>query len=209
MIAVWPYLLLGLVVVQRLVELAWSERNRRALLKRRGREIGAGHYPLLVLLHAAWLLAMLLLVEPGIPIPWVLIGIYAALQALRIWTIASLGPFWTTRIITVDDAPLRRRGPYRLLDHPNYLIVAVEIPLLPYLLGLPWLALLFGALNLALLAWRIRVENAALKPRRGLGPETAASAIWPAAAGRPAAGRPAGARAAVVPAKAGSRERGT
>lgn len=176
MIAAWPYLLLGLVAVQRLVELAWSERNRRALLKRRGREIGARHYPLFILLHAAWLGAMLLFVEPGRPIPWPLIGAYAVLQLLRVWTIASLGPFWTTRIITVDDAPLRRRGPYRLLRHPNYLIVAIEVPLLPYMLGLPWLALVFGVLNIALLAYRISVEDAALGKRRELGPE---GAIWP------------------------------
>ncbi|MBZ9937821.1 hypothetical protein LB518_16095 [Mesorhizobium sp. BR1-1-16] len=178
MSVLWPYLLLGFVLIQRIIELAWSERNRRALMLRRGREIGAGHYPLFILLHGAWLGAMLLFVQPGIPVPWVLLGIYALLQVLRVWTIASLGSFWTTRIITVDGQPLRRRGPYRLIRHPNYLIVAIEIPLLPYALGLPWLAVLFGALNIALLAYRIRVEDGALGERRALGQNPTPS-VWP------------------------------
>lgn len=162
----WPYLLLGFIIVQRLVELAWSERNRRRLMLRRGRELGARHYPLFILLHGAWIAAMLLLAEPGIPVPWLPLAGFAALQLMRLWTIASLGPFWTTRIITVDGLPLVRRGPYRLIRHPNYLIVAIEIPLVPWLLGLPVVAVVFGALNLALLAWRIRVEETGLAPRR-------------------------------------------
>ncbi len=166
MTAFWPYGLLGFVMIQRIVELAWSERNRRWLMLRRGREIGAAHYPLFILLHGAWLVAMLAFVQPGIPVPWPLIGVYVLLQVLRIWTIASLGPFWTTRIITIDEMPLRKRGPYRLIRHPNYLIVAIEVPLLPYALGLPMLALVFGVLNLALLAYRIRVEERALGARR-------------------------------------------
>ncbi|SHF91379.1 methyltransferase [Kaistia soli DSM 19436] len=178
MIMLWPYLLLGFVVIQRIIELAWSERNRRALMLRRGREIGAGHYPLFILLHGAWIGAMLLFVQPGIPVPWILLGVYALLQVMRVWTIASLGAFWTTRIITVDDLPLRRRGPYRLMRHPNYLIVAIEMPLLPCALGLPWLALLFGVLNIALLVYRIRIEDGALGIRRSLN-ETAPSAVWP------------------------------
>lgn len=165
---VWPYLLLGLVVIQRVIELGWSERNRRELMKRRGREIGRAHYPLFILLHGTWLLAMFLFVQPGIPVHWAALGAFLLLQLLRVWTIASLGPFWTTRIITVDDQPLRRRGPYRLIRHPNYLIVAIEVPLLPWLLSLPSLAVLFGVLNLALLGWRIHVESVALSPRRQL-----------------------------------------
>ncbi len=181
MTAFWPYWLLGFVMIQRIVELAWSERNRRWLMLRRGREIGAAHYPLFILLHGAWLVAMLVTVEPGIPIPWPLIGVYALLQVLRVWTIASLGPFWTTRIITIDDMPLRKRGPYRLIRHPNYLIVAIEVPLLPYALGLPMLALVFGVLNLALLAYRIRVEETALGARRGIA-ENGEPSIRPGAA---------------------------
>ena len=171
----WPYILLAAVIVQRIAELAWSELNRRRLMARRGREIGGAHYPLFIALHALWLAVMVLAVLPGAPFRPVLFGIFVALQLLRIWTIASLGPFWTTRIITVDDQPLRRRGPYRFIRHPNYLIVAIEIPLLPLLLDLPVVAIAFGVANLALLVWRIRIEEEALKPRRHLAEPTRAA----------------------------------
>ena len=101
---------------------------------------------------------------PSLP----LLALFAVLQAVRVWIIASLGPYWTTRIITLPDAPLVRCGPYRFLRHPNYLLVAVEIPLLPLAFGAWDIALLFGAANLALLAYRIRVEEAVLAGRRTL-----------------------------------------
>jgi methyltransferase len=79
-----------------------------------------------------------------------------------VWTLASLGGFWTTRVIVVPGAELVRRGPYRFIRHPNYLIVALEVPVLPLVFGAWPLALGFALANLAVLAWRIRVEERAL-----------------------------------------------
>ena len=70
---------------------------------------------------------------------------------------------WTTRIIVPPGATLVRRGPYRFLAHPNYLVVASEIAVLPLAFGLPWYALFFSLANATLLAIRIRAENAALR----------------------------------------------
>jgi len=162
----WAYWLLIAVALQRLVELARAQRNTRRLLERGGREVGAEHYPLIVALHAGWLLTLTLLTSPDPPVNWGLIAVFALLQALRLWVLASLGPYWTTRIITLDDAPLQRKGPYRFVRHPNYLIVALEVPLLALILDLPVVALVFGAINLLLLAFRIQVENRALTARR-------------------------------------------
>ena len=152
----------------RLAELVYARRNLTRLLARGGQEHGARHYPLFVLLHGSWLLALFFLVheatEPSLP----LLALFAALQAVRVWIIASLGPYWTTRIVTVPDAPLVRRGPYRFIRHPNYLLVAVEIPLLPFAFGAWDIALLFGLANLALLSYRIHVEEAVLQERRTL-----------------------------------------
>lgn len=156
----------ALVAAERLAELALATRNTRALLRRGGVEEGAGHYPLIVALHAAWLAALLLLVPATAPLSWFWLGVFLALQALRIWVIASLGPYWTTRVITVPGAPLVRRGPYRFMRHPNYAVVAAEIAVLPLVFGAWRIALLFSLLNAALLAWRIRVEEQALAPRR-------------------------------------------
>ena len=155
-------LVVGLVVLQRLAELAYAERNTRRLRARGAVEHGRGHYPLIVLLHASWLAAILLAV------PWqtrpdpVLLGAFLLLQPVRLWIVAALGERWTTRVIVLPGAPLVRRGPYRLLPHPNYAVVAAEIALLPLAFGAWRIALAYSVLNAALLAWRIRVESAAL-----------------------------------------------
>ncbi|BCP53553.1 membrane protein [Kaistia sp. 32K] len=162
----WAYWLLLAVALQRGVELIRARRNTRALLARGGREVGREHYPVIVALHAAWLATLALLTAPDPPVQWILIAAFALLQLLRLWVLASLGPYWTTRIITIDDAPLRATGPYRFLRHPNYVVVALEIPLLALILDLPVAALVFGVLNLAVLAFRIRIENQALLARR-------------------------------------------
>jgi methyltransferase len=150
-----------LVALQRLGELVYDRRNTAALLARGAREAGAAHYPLMVLLHAAWLAVMFILTAPNPPLLWGWLALFAACQVLRVWVLATLGPYWTTRVIVLDGVAPVARGPYRYLRHPNYLIVAFEVPALALALSLPWVALVFGVLNLALLAYRIRVENAA------------------------------------------------
>jgi methyltransferase len=138
-------------------------------LRRRGAvEHGRGHYPLFVALHGLWLIAILVAVPADASIDWLPLALFVLLQLARLWIVATLGPYWTTRIITLPGAPLIRNGPYRFLRHPNYLVVIGEIALLPLAFGAWRIALVFSLLNLALLAWRRRVENAALAPRRGL-----------------------------------------
>ncbi|MCH8002165.1 MAG: hypothetical protein IIA34_10980 [Proteobacteria bacterium] len=151
-----------LVALQRLAELGYARRNARRLLAAGGVEHGAGHYPLFVALHGAWLAALFVLVPAEAPADWGLLGLYGLLQLGRLWVIASLGGRWTTRVIVVPGAPLVTRGPYRFLRHPNYLVVALEIPILPLAFGAWQIALGFGLANLALLAHRIRVEERAL-----------------------------------------------
>jgi methyltransferase len=163
-VTLWAALLW--VAAARLGELALSRRNERRLRARGATEAGRGHYPLFLLLHAGWLAAIALLADPRRPPEWGWLALFAALQPARAWVLLSLGPYWTTRVLTLAEAPLARRGPYRWLRHPNYLIVALEIAALPLAFGLWRVALLFSACNLALLAHRIRIEDAALAPRR-------------------------------------------
>ncbi|HTH97577.1 MAG TPA: isoprenylcysteine carboxylmethyltransferase family protein [Stellaceae bacterium] len=166
------YWILLIVAVQRLAELVYANRNTQNLLARGGVEIGRRHYPLFVLLHGGWLIAMLLLIPAHTPPIWPLVGVLVLLQAARIWVIATLGPYWTTRIITLAEAPVVRNGPFRFLRHPNYTVVVAEIAVLPLCFAVApqaqVIALVFSVLNLMLLAWRIRVEDAALRPRRTL-----------------------------------------
>ena len=154
-------IILVLVTLQRLGELVLSRHNTSRLLERGAIEVGAGHYPLLVVLHAAWL-ASLWIFGRDHEVYWPALAAFALLQGLRLWVLASLGPRWTTRIIVLPGVPLIASGPYRYVSHPNYAIVTGEIALLPLALNLPWLALLFSALNGVVLAIRIRTEARAL-----------------------------------------------
>src|SRR5918996_5053508 len=158
------------VALLRLCELVYARRNTKRLLDRGGQEHGAGHYPLFVGLHAAWLGAIFATVPSDAPPSLPLVGIFVVLLVARFWTIASLGPYWTTRVITLPAEPLVQSGPYRFFQHPNYLIVAGEIAVLPLIFGAWRTALLFSLLNAGLLWQRIRIEEQALKPRRRLPP---------------------------------------
>lgn len=163
----FAYAILLLVAGQRLGELVIANRNTAALRARGAVEIGAAHYPFIVALHATWLMALagwVALTAPAVNLP--LLALFAGLQAARLWVLWSLGPFWTTRIITLPGAPLVRRGPYRFVRHPNYLVVALEIAVLPLAFGAGALAVAFSALNAAVLYVRIRAEDQALALRR-------------------------------------------
>jgi methyltransferase len=158
--------ILAAVTAQRLVELVIAQRNTKRLLAQGALETAPEHYPLIVGLHAAWLVGLWVLAWDGAPnLP--LLGLYVLLQVLRVWTMASLGARWTTRIITLPGAPLVRRGPYRFLPHPNYLVVAAEILVLPLVFGLGAYAVIFTLLNASVLAVRIRAESGALREADG------------------------------------------
>lgn len=157
-------LFIAFLVLQRLAELVIARRNTRRLLARGAAEHGAAHYPLIVALHAAWLVSIAVFgwdqpVQPG----W--LAAFALLQLFRLWILSTLGSRWTTRIIVLDE-PLVRRGPFRVLRHPNYTLVVLEIAVAPMVLGLTWVALAFSVLNAAVLTIRIRAENAALASLR-------------------------------------------
>lgn len=158
--------ILAFVTLQRLAELWLSARNTARLRARGAYEVGAEHYPAMVALHAAWLGGLWVLAWP-LSANWILVAAYAALQLARIWVIASLGERWTTRIIILPNASLVQAGPYRFLKHPNYVVVAGEIALLPLAFGLVAYAVIFSAANAALLLWRIRTEDRALANREG------------------------------------------
>ena len=153
--------LLALLTVQRSSELLVSARNTKALIRSGASERAPDQYPFMIALHATWLLSLWLLAwNREVGLWW--IPLLALLQVGRFWTMRTLGSRWTTRIIIPRDAAPLVSGPYRFVRHPNYLVVAVELPCISLALGLAWHAVLFGALNLAMLSWRIREEDRGL-----------------------------------------------
>jgi methyltransferase len=163
----WFLVLIGAIAVERLAELVVSTRNARWSFARGGVETGREHFPAMVALHVGLLVGapveVLVAGRPFLPwLGWPMLALVVAGQALRWWCVASLGRHWNTRVIVVPGAPLVDRGPYRRLRHPNYLAVVVEGLALP-LVHTAWItAVVFTALNAAVLRARLRVENAAL-----------------------------------------------
>lgn len=153
--------ILALVTAQRLGELWLSKRNTARLLANGAREHAPGHYPLIVALHTAWLFALWLFALPR-PVDGFWLAMFVLIELARIWVLASIGSRWTTRIIVPPHETPVRRGPYRWVNHPNYLVVIAEIAVLPLVFGLWQVALIFSLLNAAILTVRIRSENAAL-----------------------------------------------
>jgi methyltransferase len=167
----WYTLLIAVVAVERLVELVVSKRNWAWSQARGGSEFGAGHYPVMVVLHvgllAGCLVEPLVLHRPFVPaLGWPMLAVVVAAQILRWWCITTLGPQWNTRVIIVPGASRVEGGPYRWVPHPNYVAVVVEGIALP-LVHTAWItALVFTVLNAALLRTRLKVENDALASLR-------------------------------------------
>lgn len=173
--------LVVLVALQRLGELAVSRRNEARLRSRGAVEAGAGHYPVMVALHTGFLAAcaaeVWLLDRPFVPaLAAAALAVLLAASALRVWTLATLGGRWTTRVLVLPEEDPVTGGPYRHLRHPNYLAVALEVAALP-LVHAAWLtALVFSAAGALLLRVRIRAEERAWRERRGLAAGRAESA---------------------------------
>lgn len=160
-------LFLVLIGGERLFELVLSTRNARRAMAAGGREVGQGHYRVMTLLHTAFLLACageVLLLHRDFPglVGWLALGGAVAAQLLRYWAISTLGARWNTRIIFVPGATPVTSGPYRFVRHPNYVAVILEMVCIPLIHGAWLTALLFSVANAALLAVRIRAEEAAL-----------------------------------------------
>jgi methyltransferase len=157
-------IILALVTLQRAGELVFARRNTKRLIARGAIELSPEHYPLVVALHAGWLVSLWLFGTDQ-PVSTVALAAYLVLQIFRGWVFWTLGSRWTTRIIVVPGERLVSAGPYRLLSHPNYAVVAAEIAVLPLVFYLPWIAAIFTVLNVAVLSIRIRAENRALTLR--------------------------------------------
>jgi len=144
----------------RLAELAWSRRNIDTSGPATEGEWSRNTYPLIVALHTS-VIAGTFLFGRGRP-RWPWLTLLLAVQPVRIWVLATLGRRWNTRAAVPDDVEIETGGPYALIRHPNYAVVAVELFALPLVFGLRWLGLAGTLANAILLAPRIREEEESL-----------------------------------------------
>ena len=83
------------------------------------------------------------------------------------WSAVTLGAFFRTSVQLLDGQRLVTRGPYRILRHPAYTAGVLVFTGIGLAMG-NWLSLVGAALSVAVAyAWRIHVEEAALRERFG------------------------------------------
>lgn len=168
----WPQTAALLVLLQRGLEELYSQHNTRRLLRQGAYEVGQDYYPVVASAHLGWIAGLALLVPADAPVHPSLVAAFLALQPMRYWIIATLGRFWTHRIITLPGAAVVARGPYRILRHPNYAVTLAETLLLPLAFGQLALGVVFAAIWAAVLHYKIALEERALagRPSRGAAP---------------------------------------
>lgn len=168
----WFIFFLSLLVLQRLSELWISKRHEIYLKKHGALEFGQGHYPWIILLMIFFLISLPLEFfgrKTQNPSYWPLLLLFILLtQALRFWSIKSLGKRWTTRIWILPNTSRITQGPYRFCKHPNYLAVTLELILIPWLFGCYYTMPIFTLLYLGWLKLRLKEENHYLKPNTGI-----------------------------------------
>ena len=158
------FLFVSFIVLVRIAELFYAARNEKILRLRGAIEYGKGHYPLMVLLHTSFFVALIIeyLLRSDASCSIIFIVLFCLLLLVKVWIISTLGPYWNTKILRVPNGPLVNKGPYKYFRHPNYILVILEIAIIPLAFHLNVTACVFSLLNLAMLRTRIRVENVAL-----------------------------------------------
>ena len=160
-----PQIAALVLLAQRAGEEAYAQYNTRRLLAEGALEKGRSYYPVVAVTHLGWIAALAFLIAPDAPLSWPLLGLYGLLQIARYWVIGTLGRYWTHRIITLPSAPLVRRGIYRHVRHPNYVVTLTETALLPAVFSAYALAAIMTAIWGAVLYYKIILEDAALEGR--------------------------------------------
>lgn len=157
-----------IVLGQRGLEEMYSRRNRRLLLARGAVETDPTYYRVVAVTHLAWLAAVFLLIPRTADVIWPLLLVYAVLQVARYWVIATLGPFWTHNVMTLDSAPVVTGGPYRWFKHPNYIVAVLEVLVLPAAFGYYALGVIMAAISAVVLGYKAKLEDVAIAARRAI-----------------------------------------
>ncbi|WP_458412883.1 isoprenylcysteine carboxyl methyltransferase family protein [Schinkia sp. CFF1] len=156
----------SLVILQRAVELRIAKKNEEWMKANGGYEVGNGHYKYIVLVHVLFFVSLMMevvLLEKSLSALWILFLLFFTLaQSLRVWSLLSLGRFWNTKIIIVSNVNIISKGPYKFIRHPNYLVVVIELLVIPLMFNAFWTALIFTLLNMIVLSIRIPIEEKAL-----------------------------------------------
>ncbi len=137
------------------------------LLERGAIEIGPRILPVMTMLYVllfAGSFVEYMLDPKHLDAAWILTFtfLFLSAKALKIWAIASLGPYWTMRVLVLPESKVVTNGPYRWIRHPNYIAVTMEIAAIA-LFGKSYWTLTIVLLSfLVVLVLRVRLEEEAL-----------------------------------------------
>lgn len=160
----WVILLL---LAERIFEMRLAAKNRRILFERGGQEFYPESYRTIFWMHLLFMISLAIESYPWfIAFDKLTVACLAAvllLQLVRYWCVSSLKEYWNTRIILVPGDKVVRRGPYRFIRHPNYMVVTLEFLILPLLARAPLTLVMFSIANLFILRQRITLEEQVLR----------------------------------------------
>lgn len=158
-------LFISFIILLRIGELILSRRNEIWLLQNGAIEYGQKHYPYIVSLHVLFIISLMTEYTTTQTISFSLffLVLYCLLLIVKTWIILSLGKFWNTKIYHISGFPLIKKGVYKYVKHPNYLIVIAEIAIIPLVYHLYFTAAAFTVLNAIVLSVRVKEENRVLK----------------------------------------------
>ena len=166
----WIIVIITVLIFQRLTELWIAKRNEKHLKSKGAVEFGKKHYKWFIIMHTAFFIALIFemtyIKHVAYTISPFLLILFLLTQIIRVWCIYSLGVYWNTKIIIIPHEERITTGPYKFLNHPNYLIVGVELFVIPLMVQAYYTALLFPLLHILLMFIRIPAENRALSRLR-------------------------------------------
>lgn len=156
------------IILLRIGELTLSRSNEKWLLAHGAVEYGQKHYRFMIALHILFIVSLIVeyYVAGTGSYSRILLAAYFILLAVKAWVVLSLGKFWNTKIYRIPEFPLVKKGPYKFIKHPNYIIVFIEIALIPSIFHLYYTAVIFTILNGVMLIVRIKEENKVLGSER-------------------------------------------
>jgi methyltransferase len=161
------FIFISVLILQRLLELVIARRNEKWMKEQGAIEFGMKHYQFIVLMHSMFFVVLLfekITFSHEISAFWPLFAaVFVCAQLIRVWAISSLGRYWNTKIIVLPNVEVVRRGPYRFIKHPNYLVVSIELLVVPLMFGAYMTACLFTIVNIFMLSIRIPAEEKALR----------------------------------------------
>ena len=163
-----PFLIfISVMIIQRLLELVIARRNEKWMKEQGAIEFGVKHYQFIVLMHSMFFVVLLfekMTFIREVSVFWPLFAaLFVCMQLIRFWALSSLGRYWNTKILVIPNLEVVRRGPYRFIKHPNYLVVSIELLVVPLMFGAYVTACLFTILNILMLSIRIPAEEKALR----------------------------------------------